>query len=238
MKPSESGEEKATRQCWECLKRRLVCDHTLPHCKKCQKAGKDCPGYSETKPLSWVPTGKVTSRRRKNNSSPKVYTASLPERGHLSPKSNQSCQKGGQGSQETEQGPYPTPLPTALLDDVNLDLDLTGWKPVDEPDWASFSSWDDQSVLEFSSTQARHLQVLDKVFALGGRTKIEEVVSKRLHDEAAKMVGPKKEPLKRLESLLYLMRLQDLPAYDYLSNETSEVVQAVNYCKPLFSFVG
>jgi hypothetical protein len=37
MKNTESGEDKATRQCWECLKRRLVCDHTLPHCKKCQK---------------------------------------------------------------------------------------------------------------------------------------------------------------------------------------------------------
>ncbi|EUC28976.1 hypothetical protein J3E72DRAFT_370895 [Bipolaris maydis] len=74
MKRPESGEKKATRQCWECLKRRLVCDHTLPHCKKCVKAGKECPGYDQQKPLQWVEHGKVTSRRRKRDGLPKVYT--------------------------------------------------------------------------------------------------------------------------------------------------------------------
>jgi hypothetical protein len=42
-----------------------VCDFTLPSCKKCEKAGKDCPGYNPQKPLHWVAPGKVTSRRRK-----------------------------------------------------------------------------------------------------------------------------------------------------------------------------
>ncbi|KAF1953429.1 hypothetical protein CC80DRAFT_477989 [Byssothecium circinans] len=60
--------EKATRQCWECLKRRLVCDCTLPHCKKCVKNGKECPGYGDQKPLQWVANGKVTSRRRRKES--------------------------------------------------------------------------------------------------------------------------------------------------------------------------
>ena len=53
------------RQCWECLRRRLVCDFALPSCKKCQKAGKACPGYGPQKPLQWLAPGKVTSRRSK-----------------------------------------------------------------------------------------------------------------------------------------------------------------------------
>lgn len=65
--PFQTSENITTppkRQCWECLRRRLVCDFTLPSCKKCQKAGKTCPGYDPQKPLQWLAPGKVTSRRR------------------------------------------------------------------------------------------------------------------------------------------------------------------------------
>lgn len=51
------------RQCWECLRRRLVCDFTQPSCKKCIKFGVNCPGYDEKKPLKWLPPGKVNSKR-------------------------------------------------------------------------------------------------------------------------------------------------------------------------------
>ncbi|KAF2634133.1 hypothetical protein P280DRAFT_512122 [Massarina eburnea CBS 473.64] len=60
-----NGLGKAKRQCWACLKQRLVCDFTMPHCKKCVMNGRECPGYGDQKPLQWVPTGKVTSRRRR-----------------------------------------------------------------------------------------------------------------------------------------------------------------------------
>ncbi|KAH3990062.1 hypothetical protein HBH52_001680 [Parastagonospora nodorum] len=79
MTSTQPGENKAPRQCWECLKRRLVCDRTLSHCRKCQKLGKDCLGYEEQKPLQWVQPGKVTSRRRKNDSAPTVYAIPLRE---------------------------------------------------------------------------------------------------------------------------------------------------------------
>ncbi|KAF2680530.1 hypothetical protein K458DRAFT_479847 [Lentithecium fluviatile CBS 122367] len=64
MKPTTVA-DKANRQCWECLKRRLVCDFTLPHCKKCLKNGRQCSGYDEKKPLQWVEPGQVLSRRRR-----------------------------------------------------------------------------------------------------------------------------------------------------------------------------
>lgn len=31
--------------CFNCTKRRIVCDLTPPKCKKCEKKGLDCPGY-------------------------------------------------------------------------------------------------------------------------------------------------------------------------------------------------
>lgn len=51
--------------CWECRRRRLVCDSTKPVCKKCQVAKIVCPGYDEKQPLRWLKPGKVTSRTRK-----------------------------------------------------------------------------------------------------------------------------------------------------------------------------
>ncbi|KAF2741253.1 hypothetical protein EJ04DRAFT_547643 [Polyplosphaeria fusca] len=59
------------RHCWTCIKRRTVCDFTRPKCKKCQKAGVECAGYSEKKPLEWLEPGRVSSRQRTKRPSPK-----------------------------------------------------------------------------------------------------------------------------------------------------------------------
>ena len=42
------------KHCWECRRRRLVCDSTRPACNRCRKNRVTCPGYTETKPLRWV----------------------------------------------------------------------------------------------------------------------------------------------------------------------------------------
>ncbi|GFF85215.1 hypothetical protein IFM47457_06738 [Aspergillus lentulus] len=63
-KPIASSQNRR-RQCWECHRRRLVCDFSLPGCRKCYTAGVECPGYDDKKPLKWVTTGEVTSRPRK-----------------------------------------------------------------------------------------------------------------------------------------------------------------------------
>ncbi|PCG96518.1 Protein of unknown function DUF3468 [Penicillium occitanis (nom. inval.)] len=62
-------EDGRKRHCWECLRRRLVCDFTLPACKRCLKSGIDCPGYDEKEPnrLKWLAPGKVKSRTRKSS---------------------------------------------------------------------------------------------------------------------------------------------------------------------------
>ena len=75
MPESESNESRTeTRQvpwCWECQRRRLVCDQTKPVCNKCRITGIVCPGYGDKKPLTWLAPGKVKSRERKRKSSPK-----------------------------------------------------------------------------------------------------------------------------------------------------------------------
>jgi len=223
MKHTESGEKKANRQCWECLKRRLVCDHTLPHCKKCQKAGRDCPGYDEQKPLQWIQTGKVTSRRRKKGSPPKIYkTPSVEE---------------------------PKQLAQETIKDLDLDLlPLTSaavleglpFQAITPYVWSSEGDlsyvFDDQQEDELGGDYASRLRsgldLVGKMFAMGGREKLEEIVNGRLENEAKKLC-PKSHPLQRLEHILRLIENNDLPNYTNLSHQTDEVVQAVSYCRLL-----
>ncbi|KAF1848804.1 uncharacterized protein K460DRAFT_304288 [Cucurbitaria berberidis CBS 394.84] len=214
MKQSESG-KKATRQCWECLKRRLVCDHTLPHCKKCQKYGKECPGYNEQKPLQFVETGKVTSRRRKD-CPPKTYTIPSPKADQLPQKEDPSEPLNSSSDNDA-----------AVLVPIDLRSDVTGWELGNEAGWSYMTeNHPDSTLWENTCRQAAEV---NRLFGLGGRAKIEEVVAKRLHKEAAKMLRSEKEPLRTLERLLWVMHTHDVPTYDYLSNETSDVVQAVHY---------
>ncbi|PSR84031.1 hypothetical protein BD289DRAFT_434998 [Coniella lustricola] len=56
---------KNTKACFNCMKRRIVCDLTTPTCKKCEKKGIDCPGYgtrfrfAELKSVSSAELGSV-----------------------------------------------------------------------------------------------------------------------------------------------------------------------------------
>lgn len=69
MELQVSAPNAATGQnqhCWECRRRRLVCDSTRPVCKKCQAAKIVCPGYDEKQPLRWLKPGRITCRTRKS----------------------------------------------------------------------------------------------------------------------------------------------------------------------------
>ncbi|KXX82205.1 Arginine metabolism regulation protein II [Madurella mycetomatis] len=50
-----------TKQCWECRRRRLVCDFTRPGCRKCQVRGVACPGYDGRK-LRWLQPHQVNAK--------------------------------------------------------------------------------------------------------------------------------------------------------------------------------
>lgn len=255
MKPAESGEERATRQCWECLKRRLVCDHTLPHCKKCIKAGKDCPGYGEQKPLQWIEPGKVTSRRRKKDSPPKVYTirprdlestgpfvASLPV---LS--SEEFCEFDVSGTITQDTG-------LALVDNSSEDsrYDVVKEPRVTEEALEIYKSqlaaslvhkenaawWHSMTAQEqtdhitiMAAKAAAGVEIAQQVMRIGSQKNVRAVIEKGQARENATFLQSDKDPLERLKRFLWIMEVNKLPSYEHLSNETSEVVQAVNYCK-------
>lgn len=63
--PSLSPEIPEKRRCWECQRRRLVCDSVKPVCNKCRASGIVCPGYDDRKPLTWLAPGKITCRTRR-----------------------------------------------------------------------------------------------------------------------------------------------------------------------------
>ncbi|KAK4243356.1 hypothetical protein C7999DRAFT_18284, partial [Corynascus novoguineensis] len=66
---SESTPDVTERQqCWECRRRRLVCDGTQPVCTRCRAARIVCPGYADKKPLTWLAPGQVMSRTRRKKS--------------------------------------------------------------------------------------------------------------------------------------------------------------------------
>ncbi|KAF2188453.1 hypothetical protein K469DRAFT_81591 [Zopfia rhizophila CBS 207.26] len=247
MKPAD-GVEMTHRQCWECLKRRLVCDYTLPHCKKCAKNGKECPGYDEQKPLQWVEPGRVTSRRRRKKEG-------LDKDAGIS--ANSSKYRARQGFHTR----YATHAPTAL-DNCRKMRDLSEYSAfllqllehADDDTSYSDSNGSEigQSNTEFAEngkkppqfensvhtlsedyvqafTTAQSGDDMDQYFDLGDREMMELMVSQRLQNEARKMLKREKDPLVGLERMLRYMKLEDLPRYDLKSEPTSEVVQSVQY---------
>jgi hypothetical protein len=226
MKLANEGKEKATRQCWECLKRRLVCDFTLPHCKKCQKSGEECPGYNDRKPLQWIANGKVTSQHRNTKTKLKPRGTTSEEAHILIP------ELGADVS-----GPSALGVPDtsdSYLGANHFHAAFDCWNSIDESTTMfMLKDHDEKFVREYVIRTAAGIEMLRKLFAVGGRRKIEEVVAKGLQSEAAKLVQPSDQnPINALERVLTLMRMYDLPDYGYLFNSTSEVVQAVTYCMP------
>lgn len=247
MKRTGYGEKKSTRQCWECLKRRLVCDRTLPHCKKCTKTGKACPGYDEQKPLQWIEPGKVTSRRSKKDSQPKVYTirpkgteAAAPAAVNLAAVSFGNSDKSD--SPETiaeeviplsEQPIMDEPEAMQEATDLyKLQLALALLKEENAAWWDSLPVNEQKEHLMLMATKYAGGSAVAKMVAkIGGKRNLKAIVERGQHWEAATILQSEQEPLERMRRLLWIMETQDLPSYEYLSNETCEVVQAVNYCK-------
>ncbi|SPO06502.1 uncharacterized protein DNG_09192 [Cephalotrichum gorgonifer] len=76
MASTSSSTSSGQQSCWECARRRLVCDSSRPACDKCRSSGIVCPGYADAKPLRWLAPGRVTSRvRRKGKGGGKKATS-------------------------------------------------------------------------------------------------------------------------------------------------------------------
>ncbi|CAN9174822.1 unnamed protein product [Alternaria alternata] len=245
MQEAGNGERIADRQCWECLKRRLVCDRTLPLCKKCPKAGKECPGYNEQKPLQWLEPGKVSLRPRKRNSPPKKFTfrprtsgtsaaivASVPVAA--------PCEPSEPGLAESiSQEPcltlaYPlferSPITSEAIELYESHL-ASLLVQEDKAAW-----WHDLDV----ENRVKHITVMateaaaasgvgERIMRIGNQDQIKEVVERGQYWEAASLLQSNRDPLAKIQRLLRVMQANKLPSYDFLSDETCEVVHAVNY---------
>lgn len=240
MNRAGSGEKRAIRQCWECLKRRLVCDHTLPHCEKCIKAGRECSGYDEQKPLQWVEPGMVTSRRRKKDSPPKVY-ATKPRESKLVALA--ISHKGSDKSDLADTvtlGNGPT-LKPPLFEEPRITAEAI---EIYKSQLASLLVHEEKAAWWHSLTaeeQTKHIALMvseaaagswaaSRIVQIGSQRKLKAVVERGQHWEAALLLQSDRDPLARLKRMLWVMETNQLPSYDFLSNETCEVVQAVSYC--------
>ncbi|OHF03955.1 C6 zinc finger domain-containing protein [Colletotrichum orchidophilum] len=87
---TQTGPSNGRRHCWECQRRRLVCDSARPVCSKCKTSGVVCPGYEDKKPLTWLAPGKVKTRTWKRKSPP------------ANKKTDDNSKKGPKGTVESE----------------------------------------------------------------------------------------------------------------------------------------
>jgi hypothetical protein len=103
---------------------------------------------------------------------------------------------------------------------------------------------------EYGSHHAIAAEVFDTISLIGGKEQIEKVVSSgrkgqvsqtrrevelsrstKRKKKDSKLAHSNEDRLAQLERVLRFMNKCDVPHYAYLANDTSEVVQAVHYCK-------
>jgi hypothetical protein len=205
MKPT-TDIEKAKRQCWDCLKRRLVCDFTLPHCNKCLKNGRQCSGYDDKKPLQWVETGHVLSRKRRK-APPKTLGIAMrcPRFKNYEGKpnsdgnhNNHNDSNSGEDAQALEEAYAKLTNPGP----VRNNIDRLG------------------EVLRLFDLLTIKLVVSEK-----RQDEAHKIVKTASNPEKALLV---------LEQLVYVLEEEDIPVYN-LREDAAEAVQAVHYCaKPLY----
>ncbi|KAI4644671.1 uncharacterized protein J4E78_009490 [Alternaria triticimaculans] len=245
MQDARTSDSIAARQCWECFKRRLVCDRTLPLCRKCTKTGKECPGYNDQKPLQWVEPGHVTIRPKKKKKECGPPTSAI------------RTGTSGRPTRVTPNGPVATPgvtRETGLLELlgqggcsllVSEELQLTPEEvelskcqlanPLvqnDKPSWWRNSGVEKpvEPIELIAADSGAGCGVGERIMCIGNKDQIKEVVERGQHWEAALLLQSNQRPLARIQRLLQIMEMNRLPSYDFLSDETHDVVQAINYC--------
>jgi len=245
MPDTRAGDSVAARQCWECFKRRLVCDRTLPLCRKCTKTGKECPGYNDQKPLQWVEPGHVTIRPKKKKKECRPPTSAIrvgkPEKlapiisnePFAAPEVSRDASLLGflrQGgcpwpvSEELQLTPKEIELSKSQSTDLLVQEDKAAW-------WRNPEIENQVDSIELIAAEAgAGCGVGERIMCIGNKDQIKEVVERGQHWEAALLLESNQRPLAKIQRLLQIMEMNRLPSYDFLSDETHDAVQAVNYC--------
>ncbi|KAM5351185.1 hypothetical protein ACJ41O_003908 [Fusarium nematophilum] len=67
------------KPCWECHKKRLICDYGRPGCQKCQYRNTPCPGYGPQKPLKWLQPGQTRSKGQRAKKEANIIKLTLKD---------------------------------------------------------------------------------------------------------------------------------------------------------------
>lgn len=78
-------------------------------------------------------------------------------------------------------------------------------------------------------TEITSMDEIDRIYKLGDKEKIAQILSRGDAVAAAEMIKLEKDPLKALRRILNYIQRENLPTYN-LGSEVSDAVQAVQYC--------
>ncbi|KAI4700521.1 hypothetical protein J4E81_003482 [Alternaria sp. BMP 2799] len=203
------------------------------------------PGYSDQKPLQWVEPGHVTIRpKKKKKKECRLPTSAIregkPEK--LAPiisnepftapeVSRDACLPEilGEGgcswpvSEELQLDPEESELSKSQLANALAQEDKPAW-------WRDSETKQQVDPIEPLAVEAgAGCGVGERIMCIGNKDQIKEVVERGQHWEAALLLQSNQRPLAKIRRLLQIMEMNRLPSYDFLSDETHDVVQAINY---------
>jgi hypothetical protein len=190
----------------------------------------------------------VTFRKRRRDEPPTVYTVQADVRsetakgvengangaknGGLS-ETSESADSSGTASEDDSLLAATMQLEDEVISQEFVDyyISLSPWMLDNEVWWSAVDEDKREHVIrDIAVRQAAVTNEVSRALRAGGRRNIEAIVKRGAHHEAAKLLRSEQNPLRKLAELTRLMHAYDLPIYDHLSNETSEVVQSVKYC--------
>ncbi|KAI4921583.1 hypothetical protein J4E90_000009 [Alternaria incomplexa] len=127
-------------------------------------------------------------------------------------------------SEELQLTPEAIELSKSQLANLSVEEDKPAW-------WRDLDIEEQVDPIELTIAKAgAGCGVGERIMCIGNKDQIKEVVERGQHWEAALLLQSNQRPLAKIQRLLQIMEMNRLPSYDFLSDETHDVVQAVNYC--------
>ncbi|PQE14258.1 negative acting factor protein [Rutstroemia sp. NJR-2017a BVV2] len=93
---------KPSKGCYLCRARRIKCDEAKPHCMRCQKSKRQCPGYRDASELNLREHVKAMKRRESMYFGPGVTTFKVESYNHGQPSISRAWKKSGGSTGERD----------------------------------------------------------------------------------------------------------------------------------------
>ncbi|PQE29163.1 negative acting factor protein [Rutstroemia sp. NJR-2017a BBW] len=93
---------KPSKGCYLCRARRIKCDEAKPHCMRCQKSKRQCPGYRDASELSIREHAKAMKRKASMYFGPGVPAFKVESYNHGQPSISRAWKKAGDSTGERD----------------------------------------------------------------------------------------------------------------------------------------